>query len=191
MSQSEVEDALRGQEFWFPIEQGQIQVEQEKVFYKSVVRYQIQTDLLKVPILSDFQTSIQVDIHQGVIDQNIDWTGFFDRVPSFTEGQLFFQIDNKPQKMLHPRSFDSKTWQSPFQIEIKISDEALIVQNLRSATLIGLLIGFGGLNRSFYFIGMILAHSVAKMMYQRALISELYLEQKSDLKDAQIKKEQS
>ena len=63
MSQSEVEDALRGQEFWFPIEQGQIQVQQEKVFYKSVVRYQIQTDFLKVPILSDFQTSIQVDIH--------------------------------------------------------------------------------------------------------------------------------
>ena len=43
-------------------------------------------------------------------------------------------------------------------------------------TFIDLLIAFGGLSRSLYYIGLVFAQFIAKMMYERTIIEELYQE---------------
>ena len=77
------------------------------MLYKSAVTYSLLTDLFTMPILNDFGTNIQIEIHQGVMDQNQDWTGFFERVPSFTLSKLFYQVDEKPNKMIYSRDDES------------------------------------------------------------------------------------
>ena len=48
---------------------------------------------------------------------------------------------------------------------MKTSEDSKIVQSYNHVTIADLLIAFGGMFRSLYFIGLIMAHSVAKMMY--------------------------
>lgn len=45
-------------------------------------------------------------------------------------------------------------------------------------TVADLLVAVGGISRSFYIIGMVCAHFVAKLLYKKALIEDLFMLQK-------------
>ena len=69
-------------------------------------------------------------------------------------------------------------WQSPFKLEIGLSENAEVVQAFDNYTFIDLLIALGGISRSFYIMGMVCAHSVAKLLYRKALMENLFMWQK-------------
>lgn len=59
---------------------------------------------------------------------------------------------------------------------------AYVYQNPNMKTVADLLVAVGGISRSFYIIGMVCAHFVAKLLYKRALIEELFMLQKPKTK---------
>ena len=72
-------------------------------------------------------------------------------------------------------NISQKVWQSPFTLEISLSKDAYVIQNLYSFTLTNLLIDLGGISRSFYILGMVCAHFVSKVLYRKALIEDLFM----------------
>ncbi len=55
---------------------------------------------------------------------------------------------------------------------------AYVYQNPNMKTVADLLVAVGGISRSFYIIGMVCAHFVAKLLYKKALIEDLFMLQK-------------
>ena len=61
-------------------------------------------------------------------------------------------------------------------MKIKIGQEAHLYSQ-SAYTLTSWMIDMGGISKSFYFGGMIIAHIVALRMYKAALISDIYMVQ--------------
>ena len=60
--------------------------------------------------------------------------------------------------------------QSPFKLEIALSNEIRMVQNLKSYTLAELLISVAGIARSFHIMGMVCAIVTSQILYKKELI---------------------
>ena len=63
----------------------------------------------------------------------------------------------------------------PIKVEIMLSKDSYIVQNLKNYTLADFLIALGGISRSFYFIGLICASFASKLLYKKALIEDIFM----------------
>ena len=59
---------------------------------------------------------------------------------------------------------------SPFKLEIKLSMDSYIVQNLKNYTIADMLIDVAGIARAFHFMGMVLAIFTSKILYRKELI---------------------
>ena len=122
-----------------------------------------------------------VRLDQGVLEGSSDWTGFANQKSTKTLDRFFLVNDNfekivKPPK--HVSDSDSDDWKQPIKLEIKLSKDAFVVQNLKSFTLADLLIALGGISRSFYLMGMVCATFASKILYKKALIEDLFMWQK-------------
>lgn len=95
--------------------------------------------------------------------------------------QRFFLVNSNVKRTLYPRAASNaqdQPWQSPFKFEIELSQEAYVVESLKTFKLADLLIALGGISRSFYIFGLVCSHFVAKMLYRKALIEDMFMFQK-------------
>ena len=84
-------------------------------------------------------------------------------------------------RILNARTVDKYhgVWQSPFTLEISLSKDTFVVQNSKpNSTLVDFLIGIGGISNTIHLTGLVCAHVVAKRLYRRMLIKDLFMWQK-------------
>ena len=105
-----------------------------------------------------------------MLEGSADWSGFISSAASQTLERFFLVSDNY-ERIVVPRNETT----SPIKLEIRLSKETHVVQNLKSSTLADLLIALGGISRSFYIMGMVCATAVSKILYKRALIHDLFM----------------
>ena len=60
------------------------------------------------------------------------------------------------------------------------------MESLKTFNFADLLIALGGISRSFYIIGLVCSHTVASMLYRKALIEDMFMFQKPS-KDEETK----
>ena len=59
-----------------------------------------------------------------------------------------------------------------------LSKDSHVVQNFSKFTLADYLIGLGGISRSFYLMGMVVATAASKLLYKQAMILSLFMWQR-------------
>ena len=111
-----------------------------------------------------------------------DWVGF---AGQFYENTLhhFFLVNDSFERIIKPtrKRFSSDEGQvdlnleSPFKLEIMLSQNSHVVQNFSKFTLADYLIGLGGISRSFYIMGMVVATAASKLFYKQAMILNLFM----------------
>lgn len=169
-------ETAKDYDFWFPFEQSYFEPERKGRIARQKIAYGINEITFKTPFLATSQHQLGIRLEQGMLESTNDWTGFASTQSSKTLHR-FFHISDNYERIVRPRTL----YQSPVKMEIKLSKETYVVQNLSSNTLADLLIALAGISRSFYFMGMVFATAVSKILYKRALIQDLFMYQKPDL----------
>ena len=111
-----------------------------------------------------------------------DWLGFASHIYQ-NNLYRFFLVNESSERIIKPirKRFSSdedkidEKLESPFKLEIMLSKDSHVVQNFSKFTLADYLIGLGGISRSFYLMGMVIATAASKLFYKQAMILDLFM----------------
>ena len=80
---------------------------------------------IETAVLPGFHERLKVQLDHGLITKMRDWTGFFD-FESLKHYERFHPVNENIQRVLYPAAAPSTGWQSPFSLEISLSQTAYV-----------------------------------------------------------------
>ena len=126
-------------------------------------------DELVSHFIPQFMLNFEIELAEVLILKVPD--AILNRVSGTSEEESHVIVENIRQ-IFHPRTGN----ESHVSLKIKLGQGAYLYSQ-SAYTLTSWMIDMGGISKSFYFGGMIIAHIVALRMYKAALISNIYMVQ--------------